>query len=255
MGTIPHNPSPETALASRPGDPERLAYWLLKPVNRAIREHHMIAAGERVAVAVSGGKDSLALLRLLDWRRRNTLEFYEIVAIHIAADARGPETPPHPPLEHWLQEQGYVHRCVALELPSDERLPMDCQRCTRQRRQALFRMATEMGCRVVAFGHHADDLAQTTLMNLVYHGRAETMAPVRDYFAGRLRLIRPLCYVSEPELRRFASASRFPPPPQACPQSPLSRRELGRSLLAQAQRANPEARINLLRAGLRHLAG
>lgn len=232
-------------------DAKRLAYWLFKPINRAIREFSMLANGDRIAVAVSGGKDSLSLLRLLDWRRRFCREDYELVAIHVTADARGPETPLHPPLERWLREQGYDYSLVPITPAANERLPMDCRRCTWHRRQALFEEAERLGCGLLAYGHHADDLAQTTLMNLVYHGRVETMAPVRTYFDDRFLLIRPLCYVDEKDLRRFAAACDFPPPPPLCPRTAESRRELGRSLLAMAQGAHRLARVNLVRAGLR----
>jgi len=106
------------------------------------------------------------------------------------------------------------------------------------------------GCAAIAFAHHADDLAQTTLLNLIYHGRAETMLPRRDYFDGRLPLIRPLYRIPEKELRRFARVCEFPPPPPACPQAQDSRRELARSLLRQMVDQHPLARVNLLRAGL-----
>lgn len=232
-------------------DPLRLAYWLLKDVNRAIRDYQMIGDGERVAVALSGGKDSLALLRLLDLRRRSTGERYELAAIHVVGDARGPEAGLHAPLEAWLRESGYTYVIELLRLPEGEPLPMGCQRCTWNRRRTLFEAARRLGCTVVAFGHHADDLAQTTLLNLLFHGKVETMAPRREYFDGALRLVRPLCYTAEKDLRRFARAAGFPAPPPDCPQSDHSRRKLARDLLAQAERGCRDARTNLLRAGLR----
>jgi tRNA 2-thiocytidine biosynthesis protein TtcA len=234
-----------------PPNPDRLAYWLLKDVNRAIRDYQMIADGERVAVAVSGGKDSLSLLRLLDLRRKQVSERYELVAIHVVIDSRGPGTPEHPPLLDWLRESGYEYAIEPLCLPEGEDLPLGCQRCTWNRRKTLFKAAERLGCRVVAFGHHADDLAHTTLLNLFYHGKVETMAPRREYFDGALRLVRPLCYLAEADLRRFARACAFPPPPPNCPQSDYSRRQLARDVLKQVQRACPSARINLLRAGLK----
>jgi tRNA 2-thiocytidine biosynthesis protein TtcA len=233
-------------------DPDRLAYWLLKPVNQAIREYAMIGEGDRVAVALSGGKDSLSLLRLLDLRRRSVPEHYELLALHVLGDGSGPLCP-HAPLADWLAASGYEHHFVPFALPEGEALPLDCQRCAWNRRRTLFEAARRRGCNVVAFGHHADDLAQTTLLNLIYNGTAESMAPRREFFEGAIRAIRPLCYLPEASLRRFARACGFPPPPPACPRSATSRRRLAAELLRQALRASPAARTNLLRAGLKNL--
>lgn len=138
-------------------DPDRLAYWLLKDVNRAIRDFTMIADGGRVAVAVSGGKDSLSLLRLLDYRRRSAAERYTLAAVHVVGDARGPAIEAHRPLLEWLEASGVKHLVVPLYLPAEEPLPLGCQRCTWNRRRTLFEAAQRLGCNVVAFGHHADD--------------------------------------------------------------------------------------------------
>ena len=109
-----------------------------------------------------------------------------------------------------------------------------------------------MGCNVVAFGHHADDLAQTTLLNLLFGGHLETMAPRRDYFEGQLRLIRPLSYTREKAIRRFALANPdFPPPPPECPISDDTGRQRAEELIQLAELWANNARINLLRAGLR----
>lgn len=230
---------------------DRAAFWLLKDINRAIRDFHMIEDGDRVAVAVSGGKDSLSLLRLLDLRRGECKEKYNLAVIHVIGDVRGPQIPAHTPLTEWLASAGYESQIVELELPEDEKLPLGCQRCTWNRRKTLFNTAHELGCNVVAFGHHADDLAQTTLLNLLNYGKVETMAPVRSYFDGSIRLIRPLCYIEENEVRKFAGLCGFPSPPPDCPQSNHSRRNLARELLRTAEKGCPAARTNLVRAGLR----
>jgi tRNA 2-thiocytidine biosynthesis protein TtcA len=232
--------------------PERLAYWLLKPLNQAVREFGMLADGDRVAVALSGGKDSLSLLRLLDWRRRSAPERYELTAIHVLGDGSGPLRP-HLPLVDWLEANGYACLFEPFALAEDECLPLGCQRCTWNRRKILFETARRLGCNVVAFGHHADDLAQTTLLNLIYNGAAETVAPRRDFFDGQIRAIRPLCYIPEADLRHFARACDFPPAPPACPQAETSRRRLAAELLRQALRASPAARTNLLRAGIKYM--
>jgi tRNA 2-thiocytidine biosynthesis protein TtcA len=236
-------------------DFSRLAYWLLKDVQRAIRDYGMLADGDRVAVAVSGGKDSLSLLRLLDIRRQVMPERYHVVAVHVVGDARGSAIACHRPLVEWLAAQGYESEVVSLHLPADEPLPLNCQRCTWNRRRTLFEAAHRLGCNVVAFGHHADDLAQTTLMTLLTGSKVETMAPRRDYFDGTLRLIRPLCYVPEKEIRRFARSCDFPSSPEDCPRSSESRRRRAAEFLRLVERDFPNARTNLLRAGLRGEGG
>ncbi|HPH97755.1 MAG TPA: ATP-binding protein [Anaerolineaceae bacterium] len=236
-------------------DPNRQAYWLLKTVNQAIRDHQMIQPGDRVAVAVSGGKDSLSLLRLLQLRQRSSAGAYTLAAIHVLGDALGPAAAPHPPLEAWLAASGVPVLFAPLRLPEGETPPLNCQRCTWNRRRTLFEAAQRLDCNVIAFGHHADDLAQTTLMNLIQHGLVEGMAPSRDYFDGALRLIRPLCLTREKDLRRFARACDFPTPPPLCPQSDHTRRKLAAGWVEQMERACPQAATNLLRAGLKNLSG
>ena len=211
----------------------------------------MIRAGDRIAVAVSGGKDSLSLLRLLQARQRIAAEPFELAAVHVLGDATG-VIEPHAPLLDWLAGSGVPYRVVGPELAADEALPLNCQRCTWQRRKALFRAADELGCNVVAFAHHADDAAQTTLLNVLYSGTTRTLRPVADYFGGRFRLIRLLFYVAESELARFARAAGLPPPPPACPRAAGSRRARVSSMLKGLDRDYLlHVRNNLIRAGLR----
>jgi tRNA 2-thiocytidine biosynthesis protein TtcA len=235
-----------------PPDPTRQAYWLLKDINKAIRDFEMIQDGDRIGVAVSGGKDSLSLLRLLDWRRQSVPQKYELVALHIIGDARGPECPSHPQLVEWLKNSDYEYTIEPVIIPEGETLPMNCQRCSHNRRRTLFQVFRNMDCNVIAFGHHADDLAQTTLLNLLFGARLETMAPRRDYFNEELRLIRPLCYTREKDIRRFARANLdFPTPPPACPLSDETHRQRADELIRQAESWAENARKNLLHAGLR----
>ncbi len=233
----------------------RLASFLLKDVNRAVREFGLIAAGDRIAVAVSGGKDSLALLHLLQLRRQFAAERFELVALHVRGDAGG-VTAPHAPLAEWLAGQPGLaaYRMVAPEITAHEALPLGCQRCTWLRRKALFQAAQALGCNVVAFAHHADDVAQTTLLNLLYAGAAWTLRPRAEYFGGAFRLIRPLFYVPESELRRLARACAFPPPPPACARAGASRRQTVKEMLGLlGSDYLRHTRNNLIKAGLRGL--
>jgi tRNA 2-thiocytidine biosynthesis protein TtcA len=247
--SVVRHSSPDNTPPSAAAD--RQAFFILKNLGAAVREFDMIRDGDRIAVAVSGGKDSLGLLRLLQAYRRSAGVRFELAVIHVLGDATG-VIALHPPLGEWLAGQDVPCRVVLPDLAADDAPPLTCQRCTWLRRKALFQAAAALGCNVVAFAHHADDAAQTTLLNLLYGGDVRTLAPCADYFDGRFRLIRPLIYVPESDLKRFAHASGFPPPPLACPRSDNSRRRrvaemlklLGRDYLTQA-------RPNLIRAGLR----
>jgi len=236
------------------GDPDRLAHFLLRSVKRAVREFAMLRDGDRVAVAISGGKDSLSLLNLLRRLRRIYPVRFDLAAVHVRLDAQGVTTP-YAPLEDWLAAQGIPYSIVGPELGPEEPLPLSCQRCAWLRRKEIFLAADALGCNVVAYAHHADDAARTTLLNLLYTGDVRTVAPAADYFEGRFRLIRPLFYITEAELARFAQASGYPSPPPRCPRADDSRRRLVTDMLRQMGRDYlTQGRANLIRAGLRGLA-
>jgi len=232
-------------------DPDRLAFFILKNLGKAVRQYGMIRPRDRIAVAVSGGKDSLSLVHLLQFYRRAAGIDFEIAAVHVLGDATG-VTGLHVPLRDWLAAESLPFRIVSPEVTAGEELPLGCQRCTWLRRKALFQAADSLGCNVVAFAHHADDAAQTTLLNLLYGSQVRTLAPVADYFEGRFRLIRPLLLVPESDLAHLARASGFPAPPPACPRAGDSRRKLmGEMLKLLGRDYLIQARPNLIRVGLR----
>lgn len=229
----------------------RRGFFLLKKVNQAIREYHMIRDGDRVAVAVSGGKDSLSLLTLLRLRQQRIPQKYKLVAVHVRGDSLGPDRPEHTALADWLQARDYAFVVEPMDLHPEEPLPMPCYRCSWNRRKTLFQVADRLGCNVVAFAHHADDLAQTTLLNLFYGGKLETMAASADYFDGRFRLVRPLVFVPEKDLVYYSRACDFPPFPPDCPRAEDSHRELMAQVLRLFPKDAHRVRMNLVRAALR----
>ena len=232
---------------------DRLGYYLLKKVNKAIREHGLLDESDRVAVAVSGGKDSLSLLRLLCTRQRSARERYGVVAVHVvpATDAPCGTDGDTSTLEAWFQSEAIEYAFVPMEpargQPKREN-QSPCFHCAWRRRKALFLAAERLGCNKVAFGHHADDIAQTTLLNLFYQGRLETMRPCVEFFDGQLTVIRPLAYVPEKELVRFAAACEFPPAPTPCTTAEASRRALMAQILRTVEKSYPKVKINLWRA-------
>ncbi len=231
---------------------DKLAFYLLKSINKAIRDYGMIADGDHIAVAVSGGKDSLTLLYLLRLRQRSIPERYKLTAVHVTTPcaACGPSET-REALERYLQTQAQAYAIESIETAEQ----LDCPRCSYLRRKAILEAAHRMGCNKIAQGHHADDAAQTTLLNLVFGGRVETLSPTREFFDGLLVLIRPMIYVEEKEIARFAQAGAFPPLPPRCEREAASRRTLMKQMIRQLERVYPKVKINLFRAGLERFAG
>ena len=227
-------------------DLERQASYLLKEVTRAIGEFGLIAQGDRVAVAVSGGKDSRALLQLLLRHRRRVAYQYELVALHIVGKSAG-FADLRSELEPWFRQLGIDYHFAPLELPAEEELPLNCFRCSWNRRKALFTSTADLGCSKLALGHHADDAAATTLLNLMFNGRLETMAPRVEFFDGKVTVIRPLIYLTDKELARYGRIAGFPDTP-SCPQGLISKRTQIKILLRQFGRDQNQIRANLWRA-------
>jgi tRNA 2-thiocytidine biosynthesis protein TtcA len=162
-------------------DPDRVLSFLLKPVARACKEFDLLSDGDRIAVAVSGGKDSRALLQLLLRFQRKGPYRYELLALHVVGTLAGfPDL--RPELEPWFQGLGIENHFAMLELPPEEPLPLTCFRCSWNRRKALFTAAIGLGHNKLAFGHNADDAAATALLNLLFSGQLETMAPRVEFF-------------------------------------------------------------------------
>ncbi|MGC9523224.1 MAG: ATP-binding protein [Anaerolineae bacterium] len=230
-------------------DRDSIAAFLLKDVNRAVRNFDLIADGDRIAVGVSGGKDSRTLLDLLA-RGVDIPGDYDVVAIHVDGSAVGLPNEVQE-LRPWLQALNVDYRIVPLEVPEDEPLPMDCFRCAWNRRKTLFLAADAARCNKVAFGHHADDAAVTTLMSLMYKGQLETMAPRLSFFDGHFVVIRPLILLSEIEIRRYARACGWPlMEAPSCPQGEDTRRvKIERFLATFPKQEREQIRANLWRAG------
>jgi len=231
---------------------DKLAHYLLRSVNKAIRDYDMIADGDRIAVAVSGGKDSLTLLHLLNLRQRSIPEKFQVVAVHVTINSPGEMTCADMEVRKALEEyfdsrgQEYAFETIHIEAQTG------CFRCSYLRRKALFMTAHRLGCNKIALGHHADDAAQTTLLNLIFHGKIETLYPTRQFFGGQFVLIRPMIYVPEKEIVRFAKLCGFPIRAPNCPRSASSRRTLARDIIHLLEQEYPKVKINLFRAGLRN---
>lgn len=208
----------------------------------------MIEHGDRILVGVSGGKDSMSLLRLLIYRLHQSPQNYEIIVAHIRGDARGVDIDVPQTFVDWLAGEGAPFHIENLIIDPDEALPMNCERCARNRRRTIFEIAERYECNKVALGHHLEDFAHTALMNLFQHGRLETMAFRRDYFGGRFGVIRPLAYIRESDLVRFARVCEFPIVQADCPVAPTSTRQAARELTKIVSKDFRQANSNIVRA-------
>lgn len=234
-----------------PISPSPLHRRLLGLISRAVRDFDLLSAGDRIAVGVSGGKDSLSLLNLLrDWPPGRWLGL-SILAVHI--DLGFPEgREDEARLREYLQAQGYEFRIVATDIAVRARSlsarKSPCFLCARWRRQRLFEVAVEEGCRKVALAHHQDDILETFFLNLFYGHEISTMLPKVTFFEGLFDLIRPLAYIPEAQLQRYARQCGFPVASQVCPSKGDSKRQFVRDLLAQLHRADRRLKGNVFRA-------
>ena len=168
---------------------DQLAHYLLKKVNKAIRIYGMIEDGDRIVVAVSGGKDSLTLLRLLRLDKNSTAIDYDLVGVHVESDVQNSGCCHLERLEKLFRDEGVDYSFEQIQVTPGEdgkHRRSDCFRCSWNRRKALFLAAQRLGCNKVAFGHHADDVAETTLLNLFFHGQLETMEPKVNFSMEKL---------------------------------------------------------------------
>ena len=192
---------------------DRLEARLCRKMGRTIETFRLIEPGDRIMVAMSGGKDSYALLTLLDrFRRRLPGPAVELIAFHL--DQRQPGYDGEP-LERWLENYGVEFRIHAQDTYSvvSEKVAEGrtyCSLCSRLRRGILYDQAEALGCSKIALGHHRDDAAETLLLNLFYSGQLKSMPPLLRSDDGRNVVIRPLMQCADAEIATYAQGMGFP---------------------------------------------
>jgi len=180
----------------------------------------MVEDGDRILVALSGGKDSWTLLYVLEELRRKAPVKFELVAVNIHPGYEGFRSDK---VEVWLKDTGFeycIERADIYEAISGMLEPGQdgfCPMCARMRRGILYRLADELGCTKIALGHHADDLIESFLMSAMYNGELRTMPPVLVSDDGKNTVIRPLCYVFEQETASYARLMGVPVIDCGCP--------------------------------------
>jgi tRNA 2-thiocytidine biosynthesis protein TtcA len=208
----------------------------------------MIRPGDRIAVCVSGGPDSLSLLNLfLDGFGYATNDF-TLLAVHVDMGFPQTDGPKNRQvLEAHFRDLRVDHRIdqtrIADEILSPEARKNPCFICSLQRRKRVYEIAHSEKCNVVAYGHHQDDIIETLLLNILYGRKIGTMYPVQTLFGDRMTLIRPFVYIEEARLKRFARESRLPQLPRLCPMDGNTRRQRVKEEIARLQKTERHADI------------
>ncbi|SCA58334.1 Uncharacterized protein AB751O23_AA_00030 [Chlamydiales bacterium SCGC AB-751-O23] len=208
---------------------------------KALYDFDMLKGHDKIAIALSGGKDSLSLLFLLSEIRGRGFKNFELYAIHITGEfscGAGISVPLLAAI------------CNRLNVPfivkeQKKREKLECYSCSRDRRTLLFEAAKEKDVHCIAFGHHRDDVAQTVLMNLFHKAEFEGMHPNIQMQKYGVRIIRPLYYIDEDDIKSFAAQYGFARISCQCPVGQNSMRKKTQALLKDIEILYPNARLNL----------
>jgi tRNA 2-thiocytidine biosynthesis protein TtcA len=225
---------------------------IAKKVTKAITDHRLLEDGDRVMVGLSGGKDSWALIQILDVLRRRAPISFSIVAVNIDSGYEGYE---HQKLTDTCAARGWELHVEHTNIGETIEDILDvsatpCSLCARLRRGALYRLAETVGATKIALGHHADDFIETLLLNVFFQGALKAMPARLVSDNGRHVVIRPLAYVLESEARAYAKEAELPIIGCCCPACgdlSLQRQRIKR-LIAQLEVEHPEIKNSMLRA-------
>ncbi len=222
---------------------------LNRAFGKALHKYNMISDGDRIAVGLSGGKDSLVLMWFLKERLSRIPISYELSAVYIDPGFEGGFADS---LKTYSQKMGYKIRIemtdYGIQGHSSTNRENPCFLCSRLRRKRIFEIADELGCNKIALGHHKDDIIETLFLNIFYAGEISTMMPYQSFFQDKLTVIRPLAFADEDIIRKFAKSEGFPEFVNACPTAKVSKRQEIKTLLNQLYKSNRKIKGNIFRA-------
>lgn len=218
-------------------------------LGRAISHYDLIQDGDRLAVAVSGGKDSVLLLWLLRERLQRIPIRYELVAVHV--DPGFDETTADQ-LEAFFLKERFAYRILRTDHGSRAHSPTNrenpCFLCARLRRSTLFHTARALDCGKIALGHNQDDLIETFFINICYGAQTATMVPKQPFFGGAMTVIRPLALIPAEKVERLSLRLGLPVLTNACPSAGRNKRQELRELLRPLLAKNSKVRGNIYHA-------
>lgn len=227
---------------------------ILSYMRKAIEEYNMIEGNDKIAICLSGGKDSITLLHAFKALQRFYPKKFELIAISINPGFEFFDTTLLQNLCDNLEIPLFIEKTHAKEIVFDIRKEKNpCSLCANLRRGAINSVAVREGCNKIALGHNQDDVLETFLLNLFYTGSIGTFSPVSHMDRTGITLIRPLVYTPEKETKRFVKKNNLTVMPKVCPMDGTSKREDMRLMIFSLQKNIPMIRANLFGAIQRNL--
>ncbi|MFN3550296.1 MAG: ATP-binding protein [Endomicrobiia bacterium] len=223
----------------------KMIQYVLKKVGKALGNYEMLKNEDNILVALSGGKDSLALIDILKEKQKKLPFKFNIFAATIDYGFIDPES--QNSLKSYLESINIKYFFIKKSLPKSEK-KFSCFWCSWNRRKEIFLLAKELNCKKVAFGHNLDDVIVTFLMNLFYHGEISTMPAKIEMFKGEIVIIRPLVYVSSEETKRYAELKNLPVVDNRCPyykNDKFQQRKYLENIVEDLQKYYPNIKLNI----------
>lgn len=222
---------------------------LLSVTRKAIDEYHMIEEGDKVAIGISGGKDSLTLLYALASLKRFYPKHFDLVAITVDLGYPGFDLSQIEALLKELDVPYFIVKTEIAKITSSYRAAKSpCPLCAKLRKGALNDRAKELGCNKVAYAHHKDDVTETMLLSLIFEGRFYSFPPVTCLDRSKLTVIRPMLYVTESEVKGFLHKYNLPVVKNPCPAEGSTKRQYAKDLLREINLKNPGAKKRMFTA-------
>lgn len=225
-----------------------LHHKIRKRLQEALVQYSMITDGDKILVALSGGKDSLCLLEFLSERQKIFKPKFNIEAVHVRMDNIQYESD-----TTYLDD--FAKRCnvklhilnTGFEFRKNSKKPA-CFLCSWYRRKAIFKFAENNGFNKIAIGHHMDDIIHTAMLNEFFQGTFATMPAVLKMQKMPLTIIRPLCLIKESDIREYGKMEEYKKQIKTCPFEKISNRETMRQVFDKIEKINPEARFSIWHA-------
>jgi tRNA(Ile)-lysidine synthase TilS/MesJ len=222
---------------------------LLSYTRKAVDDYHLIDEGDKIAVGVSGGKDSLTLLYALHGLQRFYPNSFELVAVSVDLGFEGFDLSPVTSL---CEELGIPHKIIHTQIGQiifkERKEKNPCSLCAKMRKGALNQAVKELGCNKVAYAHHKDDLVETMMLSLIYEGHFYCFPPKTYLERMDLTVIRPLIYVEEVDVIGFKNKYQLPVVKNPCPADGATRRQYVKQLIRKINIENPGAKNRMFTA-------